>query len=138
MSCFSHFSQLLILLNRIAESSIAEKTELNSSELTVQKVTDYINENYRNNITLDEAAKMAFTSSAYFSKKFKKTTGFGFSEYITFLRITEAAKLLLNTNKSISEISFLCGFNNSSYFGDVFKRVKGISPQKYRISKGRI
>ena len=41
-------------------------------------------------------------------------------------------ELLLETNKSITDIAFECGFNDSNYFGDAFRKAKGISPHKYR------
>ena len=51
-------------------------------------------------------------------------TGFGFKEYIINVRIKHACELLLNTNKSITTIAFECGFNDSNYFGDAFRRTK--------------
>ena len=105
---------------------------LGKYEANIQRVVDYLNVNFRDNITLSQAAEMAYTGSRYFSKKFKKCTGFGFSEYLTYLRINEASKMLISTRENISQISVDCGFNNSSYFGDVFKKIKGVSPQKYR------
>ena len=53
-------------------------------------------------------------------------------EYIINLRIQNACRLLLETNKSITDIAFECGFNDSNYFGDSFRKIKGISPRKYR------
>mgnify|MGYP000312028858 CR=1 FL=1 len=49
-----------------------------------------------------------------------------------------ACELLLNTNKSITTIAFECGFNDSNYFGDAFRRTKGVSPNKYRRNQERI
>ena len=64
--------------------------------------------------------------------KFKETTGFGFKEYLLALRIKHACDMLLNTGFSITEIAYSSGFNDSNYFGDVFKRIKGVSPLQYR------
>ena len=129
---FSQFMQLMVMLNRMCIDGAASSMAMGKYEANIQRVVDYLNVNFRDNITLAQAAEMADTGSTYFSKKFKKCTGFGFSEYLTYLRINEAAKLLVNTDENISEISAACGFNNSSYFGDVFKNIKGVSPQKYR------
>ena len=129
---FSLFAGLMVTLNRICDEGEMPSVVLGKYEANIQRVVDYLNINFRDNITLAQAAEMAYTGSTYFSKKFKKCTGFGFSEYLTYLRINEASKMLVNSKDSISHISTSCGFNNSSYFGDVFKKIKGVSPQKYR------
>ena len=85
-----------------------------------------------NDLTLNEVADYVNISPTYFSKKFKLSTGFGYKEYLNNIRIQEASALLLDTNKSVTEIALDCGYNDSNYFGDVFKRVKGVSPMKYR------
>jgi AraC-like DNA-binding protein len=77
-------------------------------------------------------------SSTYFSKKFKKVTGFGFKEYVNNIRLKEASNLLLETKYSITNIALKCGFTDSNYFGDFFKKMKGVSPNKYRKNKGTI
>ena len=81
---------------------------------------------------LDEIAHQFNLSRSYLSKKFKSSTGFGFKEYMINIRIKKACELLLGTDKTITEIAFECGFNDSNYFGDAFRRVKGVSPHKYR------
>lgn len=54
----------------------------------------------------------------YFSKKFRETTGFGFKEYLTHIRLQNAAHLLRTTDTSITEIAGICGFSDGNYFGD--------------------
>ena len=82
--------------------------------------------------SLEYVADKFNLSRSYLSKKFKTATGFGFKEYIINVRIQNACNLLLETNKSITDIAFECGFNDSNYFGDAFRKAKGISPHKYR------
>jgi YesN/AraC family two-component response regulator len=84
------------------------------------------------NLSLEYVADKFNLSRSYLSKKFKTATGFGFKEYIINVRIQNACNLLLETNKSITDIAFECGFNDSNYFGDAFRKAKGISPHKYR------
>ncbi|OYP47874.1 hypothetical protein CG709_03195 [Lachnotalea glycerini] len=81
------------------------------------------------------AASQANMSATYFSRKFKNVTGFGFKEYLCKIRLTEASKLLLETNQSITEVAFSCGFSDSNYFGDVFRKLKGVSPLQYRKTR---
>ena len=98
----------------------------------IQEVARYISENYASDITLKSAAKMAFMEETYFSKRFKHITGFGFNEYLIKTRIKAAEELLSFSELSIGEISERYGFSSSNYFGDVFKRWKGVSPSEYR------
>ena len=107
------------------------------AEGKIEEIARYISENYKNEITLSEAAAMAYMEETYFSKKFKKLTGFGFKEYLIYTRIKAAQKMLWQTDVSVTEISDVCGFSSSNYFGDVFRRYVGMSPSEYRknISK---
>ena len=111
-----------------------EKKERNDKEGAdkIQDVTKYVNQNFKQQITLRDAAALAFMEKTYFSKKFKQMTGFGFKEYLTLIRLREAENLLRDTAMSISEISESCGFTGSNYFGDAFKKEKGVSPSEFR------
>ena len=97
-----------------------------------------IYENYDKKLSLEDMSDKFHISRSYLSKKFKAVTGFGFKEYIVNVRIKNACRLLLETNKSITDIAFECGFNDSNYFGDAFRHVKGVSPNKYRKNKEAI
>lgn len=108
---------------------------LNSCDENIQTAAGYIAENFNKNITLADAAQYVNMSSTYFSKKFKEVTGFGFKEYLLNLRIKKACELLLETKLSVTEIAYESGFNDSNYFGDVFKKSKGISPMQYRKNR---
>lgn len=92
----------------------------------------YISDNYDQEITLDSAARIACMEATYFSKCFKKLTGFGFHDYLTQTRLAKAEEFLRSSQLSISEISDSCGFLSSNYFGDVFKKHKGMSPRAFR------
>ena len=63
---------------------------------------------------------------------FKQATGFGLREYLVNLRIQRACELLLSTTLSITDIADKCGFNDSNYFGDAFRKAIGVSPRDYR------
>ena len=104
----------------------------------MQQIETYIYENYDKKLSLEDMSDKFHISRSYLSKKFKAVTGFGFKEYIVNVRIKNACRLLLETNKSITDIAFECGFNDSNYFGDAFRHVKGVSPNKYRKNKEAI
>lgn len=98
----------------------------------VQEAAHYIAENYGENLSLGDVAKIACMEKTYFSKRFKALTGFGFHEYLTQTRLRAAEQLLRETSLSVTEITAQCGFSGSNYFGDVFRRWKGVSPSQYR------
>ena len=123
-------------LNEIIACAMRHGThKLHEAEKTssrIQKVAQYVSENYSEVITLHDAAQMAFMEDSYFSRQFKKLTGFGFVEYLTQVRLKAAAQMLADTSQSISKIAEDCGFSGSNYFGDVFKKLYGKSPVEYR------
>ena len=86
-----------------------------------------------NHISLSEMAESFSVSAEHLSRMFKKETGFGFNEYVTLVRLQRAESMLKNENgKSISEIAYACGFNDSNYFSDKFKKAYGVVPSEIR------
>lgn len=106
--------------------------ELDTSDSLMQEAARYISNNYNKELTLAKVAAQVNMSPTYFSKKFKESTGFGFKEYLINIRLKKASFMLLETKKSVTDIASDCGFNDSNYFGDLFRRAKGISPLNYR------
>ncbi|OPA74559.1 hypothetical protein BVG16_22570 [Paenibacillus selenitireducens] len=98
----------------------------------LQKVFEYIDDNYRFDINAQTAARICNLSYSYFSRRFKAIMGKTFTNYLNYIRITEAEKLLLTTDKSMTEIALEVGFSNSSYFIQQFKQFKNISPVQFR------
>lgn len=98
----------------------------------INKVIDYMNENYENKIMLSEVAELVNMSETAFSHFFKKRTQRSFTDYLTGLRIGVAAKLLATTKHNISEICYKSGFNNIANFNRTFKRLKGYTPKEFR------
>ena len=90
-------------------------------------------------ITLSEVAGLNAVSAEHLSRIFKKELGVGFNEYINNVRLQKAEFMLRNeAGKSVSEIAFACGFNDSNYFSFRFKRAYGFSPVSLRkLSKGK-
>lgn len=84
------------------------------------------------NFTADmkEIVEASGRSREHLSRSIKKYLGVSFSEYINDLRINYAANLLLNSNRNIVDIGYLCGFQNASYFYRVFSKKYGIAPPR--------
>lgn len=117
----------------LASSSYAKVTVEDDSR-RILKVKNFISKNYMGELRLPELASLAGMSSSAFSRFFKLHTGRNISEYIINLRLGYAARMLVDTAKSISEIGFDCGFNNLSNFNRIFKKKKGCSPSEFRES----
>lgn len=108
----------------LATSSYA-KVETESDSRRVQKVKNYIINNYRDEIRLGKLADLVGMSPSAFSRFFKLRTGRNLSDYIIDLRLGYACRKLVDSTDSISEISYACGFNNLSNFNRIFKKKKG-------------
>lgn len=129
----NYINELIIFLVREKNySMLYSDNHQNLMDNTIQKAIRYICSNYANNITLKKISEYTNMSPTYFSKKFSRETGFGFKEYLLNVRLRAASFMLVQTNKSVTEIAMQCGFNDSNYFGDVFKKNKGMSPTIYR------
>lgn len=98
----------------------------------LKTVISFINENYALPITLTDMAASAEMSPKYFCYFFKEMTNKTPVEYLNFYRVEKSAKMLLNTDLSVTDIAFSCGFNDLSYFIKIFKQIKGITPAKFR------
>lgn len=102
------------------------------------RAVDYVKKNYMKKITLDDTAAMVYLSPAYFSRIFKDEMGENFNSYVNQIRVEAAKKMLLNDEVSLTDISILAGFEGQSYFSKVFKKLTGVTPGKYRESRGRV
>lgn len=101
---------------------------------TINKILDYIHQNYKIPFSTGILAKELFLSESHLCRIFKSATGFSVIEYLNRYRIEKAAVLLKNTNESISTIAQNTGFDNLNYFDRIFKRYKKVSPNIFRKS----
>lgn len=116
---------------------IHNETEFFSSK-TVERILpalNYIDINYQEEITLDGVSEMLNLNPNYFCRLFKNATNSTFTEYLNFVRVFKAEKLIVSGKDTISEIASLVGFSSVSYFNRVFKRYKGCTPSAYRRVK---
>jgi AraC-like DNA-binding protein len=113
-----------------AEYEYGERREEN---LALRLLT-YISENFRKNITLSDLANSVGYDYSYVSKVFKRATRLSFKDYVSDLRIGEAAKLLNTTDLSIQAISEACGFSCTRTFHREFSKIMKTTPRDYRES----
>ena len=88
----------------------------------------YINENYAEDISAESVSGIFNVSYSYFSRSFKRIAGKSFKEHLNQTRINHGESLLLNTDKSVTEIAALCGFGNVSHFIATYRAIKGVTP----------
>ena len=127
-----YLQQLLLFLARHSIMHQPEPELINVRDADIQQATRYIYRNFRRPLTLENVAEVASLSPTYFSKKFKLVTGMGFKEYLNYVRLKHAQTALLTTGNTITDIALECGFNDSNYFKDLFRKVYGRSPREYR------
>ncbi|MBR6538864.1 MAG: helix-turn-helix domain-containing protein [Bacteroides sp.] len=132
-----HFMSILYDLSlyddaKVLSSSSFAKIDTYSDSRRVQKVQRYITDHYQEEIRLNTLADMVGMTPVSFSRFFRLRTGRTLSEYIIDIRLGSATRLLVDSQRTIAEICYECGFNNLSNFNRMFKRKKGCSPKEFR------
>lgn len=130
------FLKLLTVVNAHADQkllshhpvSIPSKVKLSG----IADVVDHITTHFAEDITLDEAARLARMSTTAFSRNFHKFTGTKFSEFVTKVRIGQACSMLQATDEKIATICYEVGFRNLANFNRHFLKVKDMTPSAYR------
>ena len=129
-TCHYITQALIVLLLQMYNQIITGEKE--SRQSLGEYIKNYIDQNYRNEITLASIAEALNISPDYMSHTFKKVTGYSPIKYIIRRRIGEAQTLLITTKHSITMIATMVGFDNSSYFIKTFTKNVGMSPKRYR------
>jgi AraC-like DNA-binding protein len=137
---FSRFLQLMELLHFLATTEEYQLLNANSFTFEVnsqdyprlQAIYSYVENNFKEHISLDQMAKLVNMTPPAFSRYFKRLTGKTFIQFVNEYRIAYACKQLGEEDLPISEISFESGFNNISHFNKQFKLITGETPRTYR------
>lgn len=132
----SQFFLLLDKLTRCQYQALSSVRLFNGKEPCVNEglghSMSYINEHFRENVTLEIVSQISNMSTAYFCRVFKKTYGVGFLDYINGLRVRHACKCLRETDDPISSIGYESGFPNISNFNRNFRKFMRNTPSVYR------
>lgn len=121
---------LNIIITKV--TSLIETKNKKISETVINKIIDYLQNNYFNDISLDELGKIVFMNPKYVCRLIKKETGSNFSDILLSIRIDKAKKLLQEPELKTFEIAEKVGINDSRYFSKVFKKIVGITPTEYK------
>ena len=108
----------------------------NTDSCDMEEIIRFMLENINTTFSLNQFAHRAKISKYHFARKFKQKTGYSPIDYFNRLKIQKACELIDTSSLTIKEISDTLGFNNPFYFSEVFKRITGMSPKKYRYLQG--
>ncbi|MGG3693378.1 helix-turn-helix domain-containing protein [Heyndrickxia ginsengihumi] len=118
--------KILYELEKISNGTV------HTAEQTIKRAIQFIESRYNQNITLVDIASHVQLSPYHFSRIFKKHMNESPYQYLINYRINYAKKLLYNTNLTIKEIAFACGYNSVSHFVTTFKQHSNLSPKQFR------
>ncbi|MDD3794734.1 MAG: AraC family transcriptional regulator [Lachnospiraceae bacterium] len=125
------FFQLFVELSEKIRGLECEKQKRGKAG-KISRVVSYINENWNQEINIEELAKRYEVSSRYIRKCFQQETGVSCQRYICTLRVGKAKELLWFTSKSVTEIALETGFGSTQYFCRVFQNYTEMTPLEYR------
>ncbi|WP_130837769.1 response regulator transcription factor [Lachnoclostridium sp. Marseille-P6806] len=114
-----------------SEETETARPEVKDCSRKVREICRYMEEHYREDISLHTLAQQVALSPNYTSNLFKKETGVNYSEYLNIVRIERAKELMRTTHLNVAEISDRVGFSEVSYFSRTFMKYAGIRPKKY-------
>ena len=125
-----------------AFSLLAEKAEFTDKKAsdvsTLQKILDYCENNYKENISLEDVSKALFISKSYISHIFSEKIQMGFRDYINSLRVSHSLNYLKDGKLSISDAATECGFENIRSFNRAFKKIYSTTPTEYRRNSDKL
>ncbi len=138
LSSFDRYIEILRILNELSQFT---ETELlhrqpftflinEADESRIRSIYAFIDSHFHEKISLEEIAEAHHFSREGFCRYFKKRTGSTFTDFVNRYRVSQA-KLLLESEHSVSEACFSCGFESVSYFTRVFKRITGENPGQF-------
>ena len=134
-TCHHLLLAMLEIICRLIAEQRPEKKKTAQKERAVQvvtEVTEWINQNYSQKITLNMLAEKFFISPFYLEKRFKECTGYSINQYVVDRRMGEAQRMLIFDDLSIKEIALAVGYENLQYFYATFKKYTEKTPTAFR------
>lgn len=131
---FANILNILCYVNNSYYTTISTNSVLRYCD--VEKAKDYIDKNFINPISLLDIAAVTHLSPNYIRTKFLNAYGVSPHQYITDMRLSYVKKLLISTDKALSDIAYESGFQSQSHMNYAFKKRFGISPLNYKKSMG--
>ena len=132
--CQAYMEILMIRLMRSTALAVPAEPRSASTNQQCAAVKRFIDQHFKESLTLDQLAEEAHMNKYYLSHTFKKEYGVSPINYLISRRIEESKYLLAETDLSLSRIAQLLGFSSLSYFSQAFRRTQGVSPMEFRQS----
>lgn len=126
----------IILAHVFSELELLEKDSIGGNDI-IYNAVEYVAQNFRESITLDKMARDLCISKYALSRMFAKTFHCNFNTYVNNIRLNYVAALLQDTNESITNLCFDCGFESQRTFNRVFRERYKMTPREYRNSNVR-
>ena len=123
---------LQLILSRILPELTVEKDKSRDGENLAGRVTGYVAEHFREDLSLSSVAAVFHVSKYHLSHVFSSKIGMGFSAYLGQIRVDFAASLIRTTTRSLTDIWLAAGFDSQRTFNRVFRAAFGVSPSEYR------
>ena len=136
----SNLEELTVWLSKILTrftDCVFNLSDIRHKDVIFQTI-NYIRLHFTSHISLDDVAKYVHLNASYLSRVFKEEMQTNFVTYVNSIRIEASKKLLLDSSIPLMEVSDRVGFDEQSYFTKVFKKMTGVTPGKYRESRGVI
>ena len=130
--CLAYLDLIMVQLVRSTSVSAAQTQSRFPNNRQCASVRHYIDQHYKESITLDMLAEMVSINKYYMAHAFKREYGVSPINYLIACRIREGKRLLAETDLSLSQIAAVLGFSSSSYFSQSFRNAEGLSPTEYR------
>ncbi len=123
--------ELIYLIDGSAQKNYSGDKIKRNNDNAIKKVIKYIDGNLTSDLSLKTLSEIASFSPIHFHNCFKASTGMTLREYVEDRRIRKAVNLLVETDLTLSEIAYECGFSSQSYFSYAFKKKMNLTPREY-------
>lgn len=138
-TCYSCLLRIYATLGQRYLNGIRHRTAEGSRNVdseVINAAMTYINNHYKDDLCLEDVAEFAGFSRYYFSRSFKKQTGYSFKDYLCQKRLQAAEDLLIRTDRPMKEVAVDSGFGSVATFNRVFREHKACTPTQYRAIYG--
>lgn len=123
------------LISEYLKGNEATVSKNNISSTLIGKVAEYVSENFKEEITIEDAAEAIGENRTKLNAVLKERAGVGFNDFLNIVRVQKARQIVEFTNQPMTEIAYYCGFGSVRNFNRVFAEVFGCSPSKLRKEK---
>ena len=129
-----HFENAQQLLETLENECVSEEETADEAG----SVVAYLKEHFREDLSLDAVARALYMSNSSVRRVLMRECNDTFQHYLVMLRMEQARVLLKQSENSINEVAYACGFHDALYFRRVFKKWFGVTPSEYRAKEQRV